>query len=84
MRELAKLCNNLTSTFLEKSPPCTKEMKKTVQNFVKILSPIAEKNLGVDISKSLSKAMNLTPRKCHEEKRNRIKRRRCPNFSRLR
>ena len=60
--ELVKLCNNLTSTFLEKSPPCTEEMKKKVHNFVKILSPIAEINLGVDISKSLSKAMNLTPK----------------------
>jgi hypothetical protein len=36
---------------------------KTVQNCVKILSPIAEINFGVDISKSLSKAMNLTPKK---------------------
>ena len=44
-------------------------MQKAVQSFVKILSPIAERNLGVDISKSLSKSMNLTPRQCHEEKR---------------
>jgi hypothetical protein len=31
----------------------SKEMEKTIQNCVKILSPIAEINLGVDISKSL-------------------------------
>ena len=36
---------------------------------MKILSPIVERNLEVDISKSISKAMNLTPKKCHEEKR---------------
>ena len=95
-RELVKLCNNLTSTFLEKSPPCTKEMEKTVQNFVKILSP----NLGVDIKVIIKGYEINTKKKCHGEKRktktlqakkdmikivkNRIKRRRCPKFSRLR
>jgi hypothetical protein len=68
-RELIKLCNNVTSTFLEKSPPCTKEMEKTVQNF-KILSPIAERNLGSGHIKIIIKGYEInTQKKCHKEKR---------------
>ncbi|VDI03369.1 Hypothetical predicted protein [Mytilus galloprovincialis] len=68
-RDLVELCTNITDTILENSPPTSKGIENEIQNFVQILSPIAEKKLGIDLTKSVSKIMKLTPKKSYLEKR---------------
>ena len=61
------VCNDVTNAIMENSPP--NKTEKCVQTFVKILNPITQEKLGVDLVKSVSKAMKLTPKKKYEEKR---------------
>ncbi|CAG2192481.1 unnamed protein product [Mytilus edulis] len=66
--DLLELCTNITDTILMNSPPTSKGVENEIQNFVQILSPIAEKKLGIDLTKSVSKIMKLTPKKSYLEK----------------
>ncbi|XP_076089854.1 uncharacterized protein LOC143061451 [Mytilus galloprovincialis] len=65
---LVGACQNVANIILEKSPPMSKAAEKNVENFVKVFTPIASQKLGVDIIKTVSKVMKLTPKKSKSQK----------------